>query len=132
MQDSTVPRTGRREAGLPWRCALRVVDALTMKPVAPRIPQADAAEGDSSIHSEVLRLCDAQDQGDRITLPAPPSSEMLRAATPFPPPLRAESTLDTIPSPPPSAARKRGEAGTDEAAPSTIPGPPRLPRIAEV
>jgi hypothetical protein len=102
-----------------------------MKPVAPMLPTADATEEESSIQSEVLRLCDASERGERITLPAPPSSEMLRAATPFPPPLRAESTLETIPSPPPSSARKRDEAGPDEAAPSTIPGPPRVPHIAE-
>ncbi|HEY8092089.1 MAG TPA: hypothetical protein VIF09_29715, partial [Polyangiaceae bacterium] len=64
------------------------------------------------------------------TLPAPPSPETLRAATPFPPPSEREPTLDTIPAPPPSASRKRVDSATDESVPSTIPGPPRMPRIA--
>lgn len=102
-----------------------------MKPVAPLLSQADGPVDDSSIEAEVHRLCDARDRDGRITLPAPPSPETLRAATPCPPPSREEPTLDTIPSPPPSAARSRGELAVEDA-PSTIPGPPRLPRIAEI
>ena len=74
---------------------------------------------------------DASDDNERITLPAPPSPETLRLATPFPPRDEEEPTLDTIPSPPPSTLRKRAESGADaEAVPSTIPGPPPVPRIA--
>ncbi|MGH7296487.1 MAG: hypothetical protein ACRELB_16235 [Polyangiaceae bacterium] len=101
-----------------------------MKPVAPPMASAEPAEDESSIQSEVLRLCDERDRGDRITLPAPPSPETLRAATPFPPASERDVPMDTIPTPPPSASRKRADSASDEAVPSTIPGPPRVPRIA--
>ena len=105
-----------------------------MKPVAPLLTIAEPQEDEPSLQSEIGRMCDERDaRGDheRITLPAPPSPETLRLATPFPPP-REEQSLDTIPAPPPSAARKRADSDTAEmdAVPSTIPGPPRVPRIA--
>ncbi|HEY1693436.1 MAG TPA: hypothetical protein VGG39_14815 [Polyangiaceae bacterium] len=103
-----------------------------MKPVAPSLPTRDAlheaADDEASIHSEVLRLCDAHERGERITLPAPPSPETLRMATAFPPSSEDEHALDTIPSPPPSTQRRRTDVG-DDAVPSTIPGPPPVPRI---
>jgi hypothetical protein len=104
-----------------------------MKPVAPPLAVSDATtEEEPSIQSEVLRLCDERDRDrdGRITLPAPPSPETLRAATPFPPAGEREGSMDTIPTPPPSASRKRADSMTEEAVPSTIPGPPRVPRIA--
>ncbi|HEY6460915.1 MAG TPA: hypothetical protein VIY73_12215 [Polyangiaceae bacterium] len=103
-----------------------------MKPVAPPLPPRDApgeALDEASIQSEVLRLCDEHERGERITLPAPPSPETLRMATGFPPSSEEEHALDTIPSPPPSAQRRRTDVTADDAAPSTIPGPPPLPRI---
>jgi hypothetical protein len=100
-----------------------------MKPVAPPLPEGEPAD-EASIHTEVLRLCDEQERHARITLPAPPSPETLRAATPLPPPSSREPSLDTIPSPPPSTSRRRLDAGADDAVPSTIPGPPPVPRIA--
>ena len=102
-----------------------------MKPVAPPLAVSDDTdEEESSIQSEVLRLCDERDRDGRITLPAPPSPETLRAATPFPPAGEREGAMDTIPTPPPSASRKRADLLGEEAVPSTIPGPPRVPRIA--
>ena len=110
-----------------------------MKPVAPALLPDDAKTTDQpTLQSEIRRLCDerASDQ-ERITLPAPPTEEALRAATPFPPRDPNVLTSDTLPAPPPSSvARKRqdGEHGetTDagDELPSTIPGPPRVPRIA--
>jgi hypothetical protein len=106
-----------------------------MKPVAPRLALEKVPTEEPSLHAEILRLCDEtldqedQEEGnERITLPAPPPSpETLRMATPYPPP--DERSLDTIPAPPPSNARKRMESEV-EAVPSTIPGPPPVPRIA--
>ena len=106
-----------------------------MKPAAPPLPRRDTPsearelEDETSIQSEVLRLCDQHERGERITLPAPPSPETLRMATGFPPSSPEEHALDTIPSPPPSTQRRRSEV-TDDAVPSTIPGPPPVPRIA--
>jgi hypothetical protein len=103
-----------------------------MKPVAPLLPLADPQDDEPSLQSEIVRMCDERDaraDNERITLPAPPTPETLRLATPCPP--RDEPSLDTIPAPPPSAARKRDAAAEMESVPSTIPGPPRIPRIAE-
>ncbi len=103
-----------------------------MKPVAPLLPLAEPKDDEPCLQSEIVRMCDERDaRGDneRITLPAPPTPETLRMATPFPPP-REEGSLDTIPAPPPSAARKRDSAADVDSVPSTIPGPPRVPRIA--
>lgn len=104
-----------------------------MKPVAPELLSDDAKKADQpTLQSEIRRLCDAKDSHERITLPAPPTEEALRASTPFPPRPR-DADGDTLPAPPPSSARKRkdGEDASDEdALPSTIPGPPPLPRIA--
>jgi hypothetical protein len=106
-----------------------------MKPVAPELLSDDAQKVDQpTLQSEIRRLCDAKASSERITLPAPPTEEALRASTPFPP--RDPDTGDTLPAPPPSAARKRtdGErheaADADDTLPATIPGPPPLPRIA--
>jgi hypothetical protein len=99
-----------------------------MKPVAPALLKDEARNELPSIQSEVRELCDRKD-ADRITIPAPPSVDMLRLATPLPP--GEHPHPDTIPAPPPSSARRpvhRDEE--DEAVPSTIPGPPRLPSIA--
>jgi hypothetical protein len=105
-----------------------------MKPVAPLLPLDAAQDDEPSLQSEIVRMCDereARGDNERITLPAPPTPETLRMATPFPPP-REETSLDTIPAPPPSAARKRADSSAEiDSVPSTIPGPPRLPRIAE-
>jgi hypothetical protein len=107
-----------------------------MKPVAPELPSDDAKVDQPTLQSEIRRLCDAKASEDRITIPAPPSEEALRASTPHPP-RGLEPASDTVPAPPPSAQRKRhdGEredASSDAVTPSTIPGPPPLPRIAGV
>lgn len=126
-------RKRNRVAIARWLRRARVVDALTMKPVAPELPSDDVKVDQPSLQSEIRRLCDARASDARITLPAPPTEEALRASTPFPPRDPEEASSDTIPAPPPSTARKRkdGEAES-EAIPSTIPGPPKLPRIAGV
>jgi hypothetical protein len=99
-----------------------------MKPVAPPLLK-DEARNVPTLQSEIRSLCDAR-SSERITIPAPPSAEVLRLATPVPPPDRANAP-DTIPAPPPSSARRPIQhEGGEEDAPSTIPGPPRLPSIA--
>jgi hypothetical protein len=107
-----------------------------MKPVAPPLLDDDTQENVPSLQSEIRELCDRRDasgdEGDheRITIPAPPSAEVLRLATPLPPPDRANAP-DTIPAPPPSSARRPVQPGdAEDNVPSTIPGPPRLPSIA--
>jgi len=123
-----------------------------MKPVAPALRPDDGPSELPSLQSEIRRLCDDKATAERATVPAPPSLEALRAATPYPPrTLDAEAErerqrqaeLDTIPAPPPAssarsldgAAAREGTIDADateppERVPSTIPGPPRLPRIA--
>ncbi|HEX8789318.1 MAG TPA: hypothetical protein VF765_00095 [Polyangiaceae bacterium] len=101
-----------------------------MKPQAPplSLPPDDAAP-ESSIQSEMARVCETRARNERITIPAPPSPETLRAATPCPP-AREEEHLDTIPAPPPSSVRKRDDEDTlEEPAVSTIPGAPRVPNL---
>jgi hypothetical protein len=107
---------------------------LAMKPAAPLLP-TDAprsAAADPSLCSEIVRMCDARDD-ERITLPSIPTAEMLRLATPYPPP-HDEPSQDTIPSPAPASARGADGARAEDAAPApspaSIPGPPRVPRIA--
>jgi hypothetical protein len=99
-----------------------------MKPVAPPLLADDTQTDMPSLQSEIRGLCDRNDS-ERITIPAPPSADVLRLATPLPP---AERTApDTIPAPPPSSARRPLQQGDgEENVPSTIPGPPRLPSIA--
>ncbi len=102
-----------------------------MKPVAPVLPPSNAGdEHQPTLQSEIRRLCDsAVSQDERVTIPSPPTEEDLRLSTPVPPREIEEERSDTTPAPPPSSARKRtGDEG--DAVPSTIPGPPRLPRIA--
>lgn len=97
-----------------------------MKPTAPPMsPPEDAPE--SSLESEIARVCETKARDERVTIPAPPTPETLRAATPCPP-AREENHLDTIPAPPPSSVRKR-EEGEEELPVSTIPGAPRVPNI---
>ena len=117
-----------------------------MKPVAPTLPTLSDDEPVSeqpSLHTEIRALCDAKAADARITIPAPPTEEALRASTPFPPPYDAlgettpEAARDTTPAPPPSSLRRRTDGGPDtdrmaDSQPSTIPGPPRLPRVAGV
>ena len=115
-----------------WHASVRVVHDLTMKPVAPPLLGKNARADVPSLQSEIRELCDRK-ESERITLPAPPSAEILHLATPVPPDDEPRAP-DTIPSPPPSSARRPvqkdpHDAGEDSA-PSTIPGPPRLPRIA--
>jgi hypothetical protein len=102
-----------------------------MKPVAPALSKDEARNELPSLQSEIRDLCD-QKAAERITIPAPPSVDILRLATPLPPAEHAHP--DTIPAPPPSSARRpvqRDEREEeDEAVPSTIPGPPRVPSIA--
>lgn len=100
-----------------------------MKPVAPPLLADDTQENIPSLQSEIRELCDRSEH-DRITIPAPPSADVLRLATPLPPADRAHAP-DTIPAPPPSSARRpvQPEDG-EEQVPSTVPGPPRLPSIA--
>ena len=110
-----------------------------MKPLAPTLPTLSGDEPPSeqpSLHTEIRALCDAKASDARITLPAPPTEEALRASTPFPPPPDAlaettpEAQRDTTPAPPPSSSRRRTDSQPDiESQPSTIPGPPRLPRV---
>ncbi len=97
-----------------------------MKPTAPPLSVADEAP-ESSIVSEIARACETKAHDERITIPAPPSPETLRAATPCPP-AREENHLDTIPAPAPSSIRRR-EEGADEIPVSTIPGAPRVPNV---
>lgn len=100
-----------------------------MKPVAPQLAVDDVTAEIPSIESEMRRLCEEQAPHSRITIPAPPTPEALRLATPVPPP--ESERRDTTPAPPPSSIRRRSD--TDPAiddAPSTIPGPPRLPSVA--
>jgi hypothetical protein len=122
-----------------------------MKPVAPALRAKDGPSELPSLQSEIRRLCDDKAATERATIPAPPSLEALRAATPYPPRTldadpeaererKRQAELDTIPAPPPaSSARSLDDAARDrdadateppERVPSTIPGPPRLPRIA--
>ncbi len=110
-----------------------------MKPVAPPLLEDDTLTNVPSIQSEIRELCDRRDaivEGDegegheRITIPAPPSAEVLRLATPLPPPDHAHGP-DTIPAPPPSSARRPVQQDDgEENVPSTIPAPPRLRCIA--
>ena len=109
---------------------------VAMKPVAPLLTDQRRTVIEPSLHSEITRVCDEREEsGDdnRITLPSIPTAEMLRLATPYPPP-DDESSLATLAPPPISAVDELGDEGTDGAAgrhaPSGIPGPPRLPRIA--
>jgi hypothetical protein len=100
-----------------------------MKPVAPPLLGEDARADAPSLQSEIRELCDRK-ESERITLPAPPSAEILHLATPVPPD-DGPRAPDTIPSPPPSSARRPVQKdGGEDSVPSTIPGPPRLPRIA--
>jgi hypothetical protein len=104
-----------------------------MKPVAPALLADDATPDQPTLHSEIRALCDARAEDERITLPAPPTEEALRASTPFPPRRDEEETATTTPAPPPSSCVRRTDSQPDcEAVPSTIPGPPRMPRIAGV
>jgi hypothetical protein len=100
-----------------------------MKPLAPKLVADDITVETPSIESEMLRLCEEQAPHSRITIPAPPTEEALRLATPVPPPEAAERR-DTTPAPPPSSIRRRADTDEMEAVPSTIPGPPRLPNVA--
>ena len=105
------------------RCGRR---AHAMKPSAPPLSVPDEAPA-SSIESEIARVCETKAAAERPTIPAPPSPETLKAATPCPP-AREENHLDTIPAPAPSSIRKR-EQGDEEPPVSTIPGAPPLPNI---
>ncbi|HTQ48384.1 MAG TPA: hypothetical protein VMI75_36760 [Polyangiaceae bacterium] len=107
-----------------------------MKPTAPPLSVHEDAP-DSSLESEIARACETA-HDERITIPAPPTAEALRAATPFPPPDDEESQdeetrRDTTPAPPPktSAIRRRdgGDDGEEEPVPDTIPSAPRVPKI---
>ncbi|HEY5239860.1 MAG TPA: hypothetical protein VIJ22_00275 [Polyangiaceae bacterium] len=102
-----------------------------MKPVAPALLADDEKAPQPTLHSEIRALCDTREAHERITLPAPPTDEALRASTPFPPPRDPDAPVDTMPAPPPSSCRRRTDSHPDgETGPSTIPGPPRVPRIA--
>jgi hypothetical protein len=89
---------------------------------------------DSSLQSEIARACETA-HDERITIPAPPTAEALRAATPCPPPgeecEHEETRRDTTPAPPPttSAIRNGGDDGEEEPAPETIPSAPPVPKI---
>jgi hypothetical protein len=83
----------RRKRGCLGRA--RVVDALTMKPTAPSLSLTDEAP-ESSLESEIARVCETKARDERITIPAPPSPETLKAATPCPP-AREESDLPGAP-----------------------------------
>jgi hypothetical protein len=84
-----------------------------------------------TIHSEVLKLCDAMAAAgprDRDTIPAPANDDVdelpkssVRASDKT---RAAEKVYDTIPAPPPSSKDE------EEAEPSTIPST-RLPNVAE-
>jgi hypothetical protein len=109
-----------------------------MKPVAPAL-LSDDGRAQPTLHSEIRALCDnqaeddAKTEGERITIPAPPTEEALLMSTPFPPRRDSDAPVDTMPAPPPPSCRRRSESHPDlESAPSTIPGPPRIPRIAGV
>lgn len=99
-----------------------------MKPPAPPLSLPDDAPPESSIQSEIARVCETRARDERITIPAPPTPETLRAATPCPP-AREEEHLDTIPAPPPSSVRKRDDEELEDPAAATIPGAPRVPNL---
>jgi hypothetical protein len=116
-----------------------------MKPVAPALRQDGMPSELPSLQSEIRRLCDDKAAAERTTIPAPPSLEALRAATPYPPAVdpdadaerQRQAELDTIPAPAPASSARSVDGDDDadatqppERVPSTIPGPPRLPRIA--
>ncbi|MGD0524019.1 MAG: hypothetical protein ABSE49_02680 [Polyangiaceae bacterium] len=114
-----------------------------MKPVAPALLSDDDRAAQPTLHSEIRALCDnkgeddtrgeALEAGERITIPAPPTEEALLMSTPFPPRHDPDAPVDTLPAPPPSSCKRRSESNPDfDNAPSTIPGPPRIPRIAGV
>jgi hypothetical protein len=96
-----------------------------MKPTAPALSLPDDAP-ESSIESEIARVCETRARDERPTIPAPPSPEVLRAATPCPP-ARTEEHLDTIPAPP--RVCDESEAEEELPASATIPGVPRLPDV---
>jgi hypothetical protein len=117
-----------------------------MKPVAPALLSDEPQSAQPTLQSEIRALCDrgadnrgeddTRAEGERITIPAPPTEEALLMSTPFPPRRDPDAPVDTMPAPPPSSCRRRSDSQADldglDNAPSTIPGPPRIPRIAGV
>jgi hypothetical protein len=104
-----------------------------MKPVAPALSAEETTLDQTSLQTEILRHCEAQEPHQRVTIPAPPSPESLRMATPVPPAEEEPRSerRDTTPAPPPSSIRRRTDTDPAvEEAPATIPGPPRVPSIA--
>jgi hypothetical protein len=101
-----------------------------MKPVAPPLPAGDAETEQPSLESEIGRLCEARAAEERVTIPSPPSEEALRLSTPYPP-ADEEASTETTPAPRPVSMMRRtdGEPESEET-PTTIPGPPPVPRIA--
>ena len=112
-----------------------------MKPVAPNLAPPTQQ---TTLQTEIDRLCSSAKATDvRVTVPAPPSEEALRASTPFPPRPPETEEPDTertphaaITTPAPPISRIVSTDGGDEeraeaqAVGAAIPGPPRLPRIA--
>jgi len=105
----------------------------------PRAPELTPDTQQPSLEAELGRLCDAKAGEGRVTVPAPPSAEVLRAATPLPPEPPAEATPEspraapTTPAPPVRSQVVRSRADSDEepeAQDAVIPPPPRLPRIS--
>ncbi len=72
--------------GSGWLASGRVVHPLTMKPAAPTLVADDITTETPSLETEMRRVCEEQAPHSRITIPAPPTEEALRLATPVPPP----------------------------------------------
>jgi hypothetical protein len=115
------------------------VRKLEMKPTAPPLSVPEDAP-ESSLQSEIARACETA-HDERITIPAPPTAEALKAATPCPPAdeesrqsdeesEHEDGRRDTTPAPPPraSAICKRDD-DEEEPTPEAIPVAPRVPKI---
>jgi hypothetical protein len=114
----------------------------------PRAPELTPETAEASLHAEIMRLCEAKASEAHETVPAPPSEESLRAATPLPSgsvqdfrdaPTEPPPSHDAIttPAPPPTsqvmASQEDDEdfTRTRRTTRPAIPPPPRLPKIAD-
>jgi hypothetical protein len=112
----------------------------------PRAPQLTPKTPQPSLHTEISRLCETKARDGRPTIPAPPTAESLRAATPLPveaptmPPSTGPITTPTPPSneavtspaPPPTSdvlPTYQDEVESGLVMRPAIPPPPRVPKI---
>jgi hypothetical protein len=129
------PTSQLRAAGGPaWPGPPTVLLAAGMK---PRAPDLTPAAQDPSLQTELDRVCEEKAR-ERVTVPAPPSAEVLRAATPLPPEPPEPGTDSSSPAAvtlpaPPVVSQVVARGDHDEASAeleAAIPRPPRVPRIA--